>query len=227
MPPVPRQASPAISHANTRLPEEEEPAPSSRSSRRGSSPSRSLVDAAVKGTPCERLDGSTYRSLLTSRSPVRADSTFHQQLPSPPQRSVSFPAGPPFPTHVGDTPRHAKGPRRERRPSRHVPTHVQDARVEAARRDRAQARGQGESSDERACKGVHTATQGRLGALRGAEVCGGEDEFGSARGSYSEQRYAPAERGDTEEAGWSDSSGSEIVGEESGEESDVLGSVGD
>jgi len=40
-----------INHASTRLPEEEE---SGRAeSRRGTSPSRSFVDAAVRGTPCE------------------------------------------------------------------------------------------------------------------------------------------------------------------------------
>ena len=53
-----RQAPPAISHANTRLPDEEEVglAGGTRSgSRRGSSPARSWVDAAVKGTPCEFL----------------------------------------------------------------------------------------------------------------------------------------------------------------------------
>ncbi|WWC65319.1 uncharacterized protein I303_107937 [Kwoniella dejecticola CBS 10117] len=49
---------PAISHANTRLPDEEEVRPSrgegSAGSRRGSSPARSWVDAAVKGTPYHR-----------------------------------------------------------------------------------------------------------------------------------------------------------------------------
>lgn len=47
-------APPMIAHANTRLPDEEDSGPSggSRSSRRGSSPARSWVDAAVRGTPC-------------------------------------------------------------------------------------------------------------------------------------------------------------------------------
>ncbi|WRT70805.1 uncharacterized protein IL334_007804 [Kwoniella shivajii] len=47
---------PSISHANTRLPEEEEvrPGRGAGSSRRGSSPARSWVDAAVKGTPYHR-----------------------------------------------------------------------------------------------------------------------------------------------------------------------------
>ncbi|WWC92434.1 uncharacterized protein L201_007392 [Kwoniella dendrophila CBS 6074] len=61
--PIPRPAStqqvaipPSISHANTRLPDEEEIRPSrgEGSSRRGSSPARSWVDAAVKGTPYHR-----------------------------------------------------------------------------------------------------------------------------------------------------------------------------
>jgi len=44
----------AINHASTRLPEEEEVVGSTAgSSRRGTSPSRSFVDAAVRGTPCE------------------------------------------------------------------------------------------------------------------------------------------------------------------------------
>ncbi|OCF78947.1 hypothetical protein I204_00891 [Kwoniella mangroviensis CBS 8886] len=47
---------PTITHANTRLPDEEEARPSrgEGSSRRGSSPARSWVDAAVKGTPYHR-----------------------------------------------------------------------------------------------------------------------------------------------------------------------------
>ncbi|WVW80562.1 hypothetical protein I302_102548 [Kwoniella bestiolae CBS 10118] len=47
---------PTISHANTRLPDEEEVRPNrgEGSSRRGSSPARSWVDAAVKGTPYHR-----------------------------------------------------------------------------------------------------------------------------------------------------------------------------
>jgi protein DGCR14 len=51
-----RQAPPAITHANTRLPDEEEVGPASGTksgSRLGSSPARSWVDAAVKGTPCK------------------------------------------------------------------------------------------------------------------------------------------------------------------------------
>lgn len=52
-----RQAPAAISHANTRLPDDEDVAPGpSRSSRRGSSPARSWVDAAVKGTPYRPRD---------------------------------------------------------------------------------------------------------------------------------------------------------------------------
>jgi protein DGCR14 len=52
-----RQAPKEINHANTRLPDEEDVGPlSSRVvSRRGSSPARSWVDAAVKGTPCEYI----------------------------------------------------------------------------------------------------------------------------------------------------------------------------
>ncbi|KAK4688752.1 protein DGCR14, partial [Tremellales sp. Uapishka_1] len=48
-----RQAPPAISHSNTRLPDDEDVPSASKagSSRRGSSPARSWVDAAVKGTP--------------------------------------------------------------------------------------------------------------------------------------------------------------------------------
>lgn len=50
-----RSAPPTISHAATRLADEEEVRPArtaaSSSSRRGSSPARSWVDAAVKGTP--------------------------------------------------------------------------------------------------------------------------------------------------------------------------------
>ncbi|WWD20824.1 hypothetical protein CI109_105301 [Kwoniella shandongensis] len=43
---------PTINHSNTRLPEEEpEPTGSRQGSRRGSSPARSWVDAAVRGTP--------------------------------------------------------------------------------------------------------------------------------------------------------------------------------
>ncbi|OCF35879.1 hypothetical protein I317_07267 [Kwoniella heveanensis CBS 569] len=49
---------PSISHANTRLPDDEDVGPASASragsSRRGSSPARSWVDAAVRGTPYHR-----------------------------------------------------------------------------------------------------------------------------------------------------------------------------
>ncbi|WWC72685.1 uncharacterized protein I206_106649 [Kwoniella pini CBS 10737] len=47
---------PSISHSNTRLPDEEDIRPNrgEGSSRRGSSPARSWVDAAVKGTPYHR-----------------------------------------------------------------------------------------------------------------------------------------------------------------------------
>ncbi|WVQ95318.1 hypothetical protein IAU59_002413 [Kwoniella sp. CBS 9459] len=49
---------PSISHANTRLPDDDEAGPASASkagsSRRGSSPARSWVDAAVRGTPYHR-----------------------------------------------------------------------------------------------------------------------------------------------------------------------------
>lgn len=57
---VGRSAPPAISHAATRLPDEDEVRPAhirtgtrttASSSRRGSSPARSWIDAAVKGTP--------------------------------------------------------------------------------------------------------------------------------------------------------------------------------
>ena len=49
VPTVPKE----IRHANTRLVEEAEPSQSQASgSRRGSSPARSWVEAAVKGTPC-------------------------------------------------------------------------------------------------------------------------------------------------------------------------------
>jgi len=54
--PIGRSAPPTISHAATRLPDEDEVRPlglraGTTSSRRGSSPARSLIDAAVKGTP--------------------------------------------------------------------------------------------------------------------------------------------------------------------------------
>lgn len=57
--PIGRSAAPAISHAATRLPDDDEVRPSglnlgratSSSSRRGSSPARSMVDAAIRGTP--------------------------------------------------------------------------------------------------------------------------------------------------------------------------------
>jgi protein DGCR14 len=52
-----RQAPREIKHANTRLPDEEEEEDVARrrvgSSRRGTSPSRSAVGAAISGTPCE------------------------------------------------------------------------------------------------------------------------------------------------------------------------------
>jgi protein DGCR14 len=53
-----RQAPKAINHSNTRLPDETSARPSEAgstagSSRRGSSPARSWVAAAVAGTPCE------------------------------------------------------------------------------------------------------------------------------------------------------------------------------
>ncbi|EIW65447.1 hypothetical protein TREMEDRAFT_13319, partial [Tremella mesenterica DSM 1558] len=50
-----RQAPPSISHANTRLQDEEEVRPAHtfrEGSKRSSSPARSWIDAAVKGTPC-------------------------------------------------------------------------------------------------------------------------------------------------------------------------------
>jgi protein DGCR14 len=52
--PIGRSAPPTISHAATRLPDEDEVRPAragTASSRRGSSPARSMVDAAIKGTP--------------------------------------------------------------------------------------------------------------------------------------------------------------------------------
>ncbi len=54
-----RQAPPQIQHANTRLPDEDDDDNNlglngkSSSSRRGTSPSRSKVAAAIGGTPCE------------------------------------------------------------------------------------------------------------------------------------------------------------------------------
>lgn len=52
-----RQPVKEIKHANTRIPDEDDedqhPAGSSRRSGRGTSPSRSIVGAAISGTPCE------------------------------------------------------------------------------------------------------------------------------------------------------------------------------
>ncbi|KAL7422970.1 hypothetical protein Q5752_002268 [Cryptotrichosporon argae] len=73
-----RQAPPAISHANTRMPDEDgESVSSSRSSRRGSSPARSWVDAAVRGTPY-RPSGATQSYGLVAADPSPAP----EELPS-------------------------------------------------------------------------------------------------------------------------------------------------
>ncbi|RSH87023.1 hypothetical protein EHS25_003511 [Saitozyma podzolica] len=193
LPSVSRQAPPAISHANTRLPEEEEPAPSSRSSRRGSSPSRSLVDAAVKGTPYHRSEPSlpsinNYPLLPNDPSPSPQD------LPSLLTWGTLL-----------ATPKALDGsddPLDTSRPTFKMP--------ESKRRDEI-----GRKLADKASRAMNERAKA------------GKDEFGWARGGYSKQRYAPAERGDTEKAGWSDSSGSEVVGEESGEESDVFGEAWD
>ncbi len=62
-----RQAPREINHANTRMPDEEEDEGGTRAgnSRRGTSPSRSAVGAAISGTPCKSnaISGAFEQSL--------------------------------------------------------------------------------------------------------------------------------------------------------------------
>ncbi|KAK8850649.1 hypothetical protein IAR55_004568 [Kwoniella newhampshirensis] len=79
--PKPREAAntavmpPIINHSNTRLPEEEhEPSGSRQGSRRGSSPARSWVDAAVRGTPYPQMPTiNNYPLLANDPSPSPQD----------------------------------------------------------------------------------------------------------------------------------------------------------
>ena len=50
--PVSRQGTKAIRHVNTNFPDRDDTLSDHAESRRGTSPSRSLVQAAVTGTPC-------------------------------------------------------------------------------------------------------------------------------------------------------------------------------
>ncbi|ORY31313.1 nuclear protein DGCR14 [Naematelia encephala] len=77
-----RQAAREIKHSNTRLPDEDESEPLySKESRRGSSPARSWVDAAVKGTPY-RPGGNALPSVNDYALLPNDPSPSPQELPS-------------------------------------------------------------------------------------------------------------------------------------------------
>lgn len=141
-PPIPISAArPSVKHSNTRL-HEDDPTwtaaggkngeKSKGGSVRASSPSRSLIDAAVRGTPCKLcIDCSlplfarrwlilfsflffSFFFFLTRHDTTRHDrptgrhkpTAKYKQLPARPTRRLALTTRPTLPPHLGYTPRH-------------------------------------------------------------------------------------------------------------------------
>lgn len=107
-------ARPSVKHSNTRLHEDDptwtagvtgENGRGKSKSVRGSSPSRSLIDAAVRGTPC-KFFFCFVLTHLTWHRPRHRPTAKREQLPTRPTRRLALPTRPPIPPHLGHPPRH-------------------------------------------------------------------------------------------------------------------------